>query len=143
MAKTRKYRGSSVKRENLIEMYGVSEMLKKIEQAGGKVEEAVKRAVDESLKIVGNDMQNFMSSHQQTGDTMRSYEQKPAEMKGDKVVATAGYNAKKGGLPAIFLDVGTPKQKPHFFRYYAVENNSKRIREIQQKTLDEILEGLK
>lgn len=143
MAKTRKYRGSSVKRENLIEMYGVSELLKKIEDAGGKVEDAVKKAVDESLKIVGNDMQNFMSSHKQSGDTMESYEQKSAEVKGDKIVANAGYNVKKGGLPAIFLDVGTPKQKPHFFRYYAVENNSKKIREVQTKALDEILGGLK
>lgn len=143
MAKGRKYRGSSVKRENLIEMYGVSELLKNIESAGGKVESAITRAVDESLKIVGEDMQNFMSGHKATGETMASYEQIPAQIKGDKAVANAGYNIKKGGLPAIFLDVGTPKQKPHFFRYYAIENNRKKIEEVQKATLNEILEGLK
>lgn len=143
MAKGRKYRGSSVKRENLIEMYGVSELLKSIEEAGGKVDEAVKKAVDRSLEIVGADMQAFMSKHKDTGDTMSSYEQTEAKINGNKVTGNAGYNVKKGGLPAIFLDVGTPKQTPHFFRYYAVENNRKKIAEVQQETLNEILGGLK
>ena len=143
MAKKGKYRGSSVKRGNLVEMYGVSELLKKIEAAGGKVDEAVKKAVDNSLQIVGADMQNFMSGHKDTGDTYDSFEQIPASVKGNKVKANAGYNVKKGGLPAIFLDVGTPKQKPWFFRYYAVENNRQRIEEVQRVALNEILEGLK
>lgn len=143
MAKPRKYKGSSVKRGNLIEMYGVSELLKNIEKSGGKVDAAVQKAVNASLQIVGNDMQNFMSSHKDTGDTIASYEQTPAVAKDNKVEGNAGYNVKKGGLPAIFLDVGTPKQKPYFYRYYAVENNRKRIEEIQRATLNEILEGLK
>lgn len=139
----KKYRGSSVKRGNLIEMYGVSELLKSIEEAGGKVDEAVKRAVDESLKIVGDDMQSFMIQHRHSGDTMESFEIVPAKSDGNTVTGNAGYNIKNGGLPAIFLDVGTPKQKPHFFRYYAVENNRQRIEKIQRNTLEEILGGLK
>ena len=143
MAKKGKYRGSSVKRGNLIEMYGVTELLKSIEAAGGKVDAAVQKAVSASLQIVGADMQNYMSGHKDTGDTIASFEQTPAKTDGNKVEASAGYNVKKGGLPAIFLDVGTPKQKPYFYRYYAVENNRKRIEEIQRVTLNEILEGLK
>lgn len=143
----RKFKGSSVKRGNLIEMYGVSDLLKKIEDAGGKVDEAVKKATDESLKIVGADMQAFMAKHSPgttgSGDTYASYEQIPAKSNGNKVEASAGYNVKKGGLPAIFLDVGTPKQKPHFYRYYAVENNRETIKGIQRATLNEILGGLK
>lgn len=143
MAKKGKFKGSSIKRGNIVEMYGFSDLLKKIEAAGGKVDEAVKQAVDNSLKIVGNNMQNFMQGHKETGDTIASYEQTNATVKGNSIEAMVGYNAKKGGLPAIFLDVGTPKQKPYFFRYYAVENSSKQIQEIQQDTLNKILEGLK
>lgn len=124
-------------------MYGVSDLLKRIEAAGGKVDGAVMRAVDESLKIVGDDMQAFMVQHKHTGETMESFEIVPAKSDGNTVTGNAGYNTKKGGLPAIFLDVGTPKQKPHFFRYYAVENNRQRINEIQRETLEEILGGLK
>lgn len=140
----KKYRGSSVKRGNLVEMYGVSELLKKIEAAGGKVDEAVKKAVDNSLEQVGMEMQLFMLGHRLTGETKDSYEQKKAvsEDNGNKVTASVGYNVKEGGLPAIFLDVGTPKQKPHFFRYYAVENSRKHIEEAQRHALEEVLEDL-
>lgn len=138
----RKYRGSSVKRGNLIEMHGVSELLKNIEKAGGNVDEAVKKAVDKSLEIVGADMQSFMAQHRQTGDTIESYEQVPAKISGGKVVGNVGYKVDDGGLPAIFLDVGTPKQKPHFYRYYAIENNHRNIEQIQRATLEEILGGL-
>lgn len=139
----RKYRGSSVKRGNLIEMYGVSELLKNIEKAGASVDEAVKKAVDNSLELVGMKMQLFMMEHRHTGETKESYEQVPAKVEGGKVVGNAGYKVDEGGLPAIFLDVGTPKQKPYFFRYYAVENSRQQIEEIQRATLEEILGGLR
>lgn len=142
MAKKGKYKGSSVKRGNLIEMYGVSELLKSIEAASGKVDTAVQKAVDRSLEIVGEDMQKFMQGHRDTGDTIKSYEQTPAQSDGNTVTGNVGYNVKKGGLPAIFLDVGTPKIKPSFYRYYAVENNRKKIEEVQRATLEEILRGL-
>lgn len=140
MAKNRKGRGSSLK--GGFELYGVSDLLKQIEAAGGNVDEACKKAVDKSLKIVGADMQNFMSKHVQTGDTLASYEQVHATVKDGKIEAIVGYDAKKGGLPSIFLDVGTPKQKPYFFRYYAVNNNTKQLQEIQRETLNDILRGL-
>ena len=143
MASNKKYRGSSIKRQNIVEMYGVGEILNKIEKAGGKVDEAVKKAVDESLKIVGADMQSFMKQHKLTGETISSYEQIPAEISTNNVNAMVGYNVKNGGLPAIFLDVGTPNQKGYFFRYYAVENNRKKIEEIQKNTLNEIFKELK
>lgn len=138
----RKYRGSSVKRGNLIEMYGVSELLKNIEKAGGNVDEAVKKAVDNSLELVGMKMQLFMMEHRLTGDTKESFEHIRASIKGNKVEAMVGYDIENGGLPAIFLDVGTPKQKPYFYRYYAVENSRQQIEEIQRTTLEEILGGL-
>ena len=139
----KKYRGSSIKRENIVEMYGVKDLLNKIEAAGGKVDEAVKKAVDASLEQVGMKMQLFMIGHKESGETYSSYEQIMASIKDNKVEAMVGYNVKNGGLPAIFLDVGTPKQKPYFFRYYAVENSRKQIEEIQRATLNEILGGLK
>lgn len=54
-----------------------------------------------------------------------------------------GFDPKEGGLPALFLDIGTPKIKPTFFIYYAVENNLARIHAIQKEELTKILEELK
>lgn len=142
MAKKRtKGRGSSLK--SGFQMEGVSELLKQIEAAGGNVDEACKKAVDRSLKIVGEDMKNAMSKHVFTGDTMQSYEQVPTSVENGTIKAEVGFNVKKGGLPAIFFDVGTPKIKPMFYRYYAVNNNSKKLAQIQRETLEEILGGLK
>ena len=138
----RKYRGSSIKRGNYIEMYGVSDLLNKIEKAGGNVNEAVKKCVDNSLEQVGMKMQLFMLEHKDTGDTYESYTKLKTEIKNNEVTSQVGYAVKKGGLPAIFLDVGTPKQKPYFFRYYAVENSSEEIHRIQKETLEEILKEL-
>ena len=149
----RKFKGTSYKRGSMISVGGVSELLKKIEKAGGRVDEAVKKATDESLAVIGNEAQRLMSrlspGKAGTGETYRSFEQQPATMNGKFVQASVGYNVDKGGLPAIFLDVGwtgTPKREPkkgHFWRYYAVENTRKQVNEAQKKALNEILGDLK
>lgn len=143
MAKNPKFKGSSVKRGNYVNFVGGAELLKKIEAAGGRVDEAVKKCVDNSLEQVAMKMQLFMQEHKHTGATYSSFEKEAAKANGNIVTGSVGYDAKNGGLPAIFLDVGTPKQKPYFFRYYAVNNSSAQIAEIQKATLNEILEGLK
>ena len=138
----KKYRGSSVKRGNFIEMYGVSDLLNQIEKAGGKVDIAVKKCVENSLNQVGLKMQLFMMEHRLTGETYDSYELVPAKIKNNVVSAQVGYELNEG-LPAIFLDVGTPSRKPYFFRYYAIENSATQLKEIQRATLEEILKELK
>ena len=125
----RKFKGTSYKRNGMVSIHGVSDLLKKIEKAQGRVDEAVMKSTDASLAVIGKEAQNLMSrlspGKSGTGDTYRSFEQRPAEMNGKFVQASVGYNVDNGGLPAIFLDVGwtgTPKRKPkkgHFWRYYA------------------------
>lgn len=166
MAKSRKFKGSSLKRGNMLEMYGVSELLKKIEAAGGKVDAACIKAANKSMRVVGEHSQAFMSRHEGTGDTKKSYQQTPAKVEGGKIVASVGYNIDDGGLPAIFLDVGapnrkttvghragkgvtgTPKMNPQkglYWRYYAVNDSGqvKKITDAQHAALNEIMEGLK
>ena len=158
MAKSRKFKGTSYKRNGMVSIHGVSDLLKKIEKAQGRVDEAVMKSTDASLAVIGKEAQNLMSrlspGKSGTGDTYRSFEQRPAEMNGKFVQASVGYNVDKGGLPAIFLDVGTPKRTPkdngkskrqegHFWRYYAVEKTRSQVADAQRKALNEILEGLK
>ena len=142
MASNKKYRGSSLKRGNMIEMYGVSELLNKIEKAKGNVDEAVKEAVKKSLEIVGEDSLKFMEKHQFTGETLASYTLGEPTVKDDVVNGVVGYDVKKGGLPAIFLDVGTPSMDGYYWKYYAVNNNYEKIKQIQHETLNRILEEL-
>lgn len=149
----RKFKGTSFKQGSMISISGVSDLLKKIEKAQGRVDEAVMKATDASLEVIGKEAQRLMRplspGKSGTGDTYRSFEQRSAKMNGNFVQASVGYNVDKGGLPAIFLDVGwtgTPKREPkkgHFWRYYAVENTRKQVNEAQKKALKEIWEGLK
>jgi hypothetical protein len=60
-----------------------------------------------------------------------------------------GFDLDNGGLPALWLDIGTPKRAPRygkvnpsFFVYYGVEKNLKTIHAIQKAELMKILEGL-
>lgn len=127
-----------------IQLYGVTELLQKIEKAGGNADKAVKKCVEASLEQVGMKMQLFMMDHRRTSDTYNSFEILPVKLnKAGKVTGSAGYEVSKGGLPAVFLDVGTPNQQPKFFRYYAINNSRQELEEIQQATLREILEALK
>lgn len=149
----RKFKGTSFKQGSMISISGVSDLLKKIEKAQGRVDEAVMKATDASLEVIGKEAQRLMRplspGKSGTGDTYRSFEQRSAKMNGNFVQASVGYDVDKGGLPAIFLDVGwtgTPKREPkkgHFWRYYAVENTRSQVNEAQKKALKEILEGLK
>lgn len=149
----RKFKGTSFKQGSMISISGVSDLLKKIEKAQGRVDEAVMKSTDASLEVIGKEVQRLMSrlspGASGTGDTYRSFEQRSAKMNGNFVQAEVGYNVDKGGLPAIFLDVGwtgTPKREPkkgHFWRYYAVENTRSQVNEAQKKALKEIWEGLK
>ena len=148
----RKFKGSSFKNGSMVSVSGVSSLLKKIEKAQGRVDEAVMKATDASMKVINNEAQKLMRplspGKAGTGDTYRSNEQQPATMNGKFVQASVGYNVDKGGLPAIFLDVGwtgTPKREPkkgHFWRYYAVENTRKQVDEAQRGALKEILKEL-
>lgn len=152
---SRKIRGSSL--NHGIEMTGVSELLKKIEAAGGKAEEAAKKAADATLEIIGEEMKRIMSQYSPgesgTGDTYRSFKLIPAQL-GSIKIGKETYNVESGltgfvgfeDLTAIFLDVfdgGTPKSKPHFWRYYAVNNTLDACRDAQQKALNDFLKELK
>ena len=53
-----------------------------------------------------------------------------------------GFDVEQGGLPALFLDIGTPKQKPTFFIYYGIEKSYGKIHAIQRAELTKILEDL-
>ena len=137
-----KVKGSSYKNNTMLEITGVSELLKKIEKAKGDAVPAVAEMAKKSLEIIGENANQFMAGHKMTGDTLGSYDMH-AKIDGDTVKGVVGYDVKKGGLPAIFLDVGTPTQKGYFWKYYAVENTRKQVEQIQQATLKKILEGLR
>lgn len=132
------------KRKNAftIDFYGSSELLKKVEAAGGNVEKAISQAVSRSMAAPKRDMQSFIASHHLTGRTEESFGETPIEWKNGVLEYATGFNLKKGGEGALFLDIGSPTIAPTFWVSNLVDKHISNIREAQQAALREILKEL-
>lgn len=117
-----------------IDFYGFDELLKKLEKAGANVNEEIINALKVSSEKPKQEMINFMTKHKRTGNTLNSWEEEIKENK-NIIKFEMGFNASKGGLPAIFLNVGTPRIQPYFFIDNAVNNNLDEIKKAQEQAL--------
>lgn len=128
-----------------LNFYGMEELVQKIVDAGGKVEPALVRAIKASSKPIANDLQGYMRKHRRSGATIESFTN-IQELTGlghsGYITYKLGFDIKKDGLPALFLDIGTPKITPSFFVYYAFENNADAVIREQENALKEVLEEL-
>lgn len=122
------------------------DLLIEIMKAGGKIEEAAQTALLESAKPVYDDMKSFIEKHKVTGLTESSLREpisRNIEEDVNRFVLRVGFDISKGGLAALFLEYGTPRQKAQPFIQPAIERNRAKTKRIQKKKLAEILEGLK
>lgn len=122
---------------------GSTELLKQIEAAGGSVEDAVIAAIRKSAEKPSEEMQSFIRKHKRTGQTERSWTE---EIKNRDGIITGefGFSIKKGGLPALFWNVGTPRKAPAatYFIDNALENNIDEIIEAQNTAIREVFSAL-
>lgn len=126
-----------------IDFVGASELLKKIEKAGGNVEQAVARAAVKSLKPAGLEMMQFAKAREVSGDTWKSAGQtnENKEFKNGYALFEVGF-LRPLGEAAIFLEYGTPTQTPHFFIHNIYMKNADDIERIQREALTEIFKEL-
>lgn len=138
MAKSNGKRGNAFK----LSFYGSSELLKKIDDAGGNVEDAISSAIVKSAQLPKHDMEEFMRQHRYSGLTASTMTEDRIKWIDGKCKYRVGYDIKKGGMASLFLDIGTPKMKPHFFIYHSVEKNITRIMHLQESALQDALREL-
>lgn len=92
---------------------GYDELIKEIEKSGVQIEEALIEAVELSGKNATNRFAKMIDEHTLTGLTKESLVEEPkAKVSGGMIILNTGFDISKGGSPAIWLDRGTPKQKP-------------------------------
>ena len=126
-----------------IEFFGTSELLKKIEKAGGNVEKACADALKRSLEKPKQEMLQVIKEHHLTGDTEKSFVEEIKTENG-KIYCEVGFSIRKGGIAALFLNLGKPKKiKPEFFIDNAVENNIDEIKRAQLEALNEAFRELR
>lgn len=121
-----------------IEFFGSAELLKKLEEAGGNVEEAIITAIRKSAVKPSNEMMSFIRQHKRSGRTEDSFVEE-IKSKDGVISAEFGFSVRKGGLPALFFETGTPRQAPpaYFFISNAVDNSIDEIIAEQNKALME------
>lgn len=127
-----------------IDFYGSSELLKKLERAGANVEKCIVDALQKSVEKPKEEMISFLRDKPHpysTGATLDSFTEEIKHEK-NKVYLKVGFDIKKGGLPAVFLNYGTPKIAPTSFIDNAVENNLDEIKRAQIDALNKAFEEL-
>jgi len=122
-----------------LDLKGFDNLLERIKKAGGDINAAAEQALIESAKPFNEDLKAGIEKHRLTGVTEKSM--KPLEVKWEGNIATlnVGFDMKKGGLPALFIEYGTPTQKADPFIRPAITKNTPKARKIQKKVLNDIL----
>lgn len=96
-----------------ITLYNQEALLKSIENLGGNVQEAIIEAIELSGKNATTRFKKIAEEHEFSGATLHSLVENPkAYVKGDKIILDTGFDINNGGVASIWLDRGTPKQKP-------------------------------
>lgn len=124
-----------------IEFFGTSELLKKIEKAGGNVEKACTDALRASVQAPKEEMLAYIQQHHLTGQTEDSFVEEIKNENG-KIYCEVGFSIRRGGIAALFLNLGTPKIKPSFFIDDAIDHNIDKIKADQLKALNDAFREL-
>lgn len=109
----------------------------------GNMGENVKEVTDETLQqgvdIINEELHAEMRKHHVTGETERSLRDgEKVKWSGDKASIKYGFDVKKGGEPAIYLERGRPHQRPTPVLKPAEKRAEGRIRELLEAALRKV-----
>jgi len=123
-----------------ITFYGDKQIIDKLDSIGANVEKVCLEALKKSIQLPKQEMLDFIKEHRRTGTTEESFKEEFSVENG-VISCYVGFDLPKG-LPALYLNVGTPTIEPTFFIDKAVENNLDEIRNIQLKYISEMFKGV-
>jgi HK97 gp10 family phage protein len=126
-----------------LQLAGVEELLRSIEKMGGNVNQAAEKAILASATPFAQDLKNAIKKHHRTGLTESTLkEPKQVMWEGNRCSINVGFDLKAGGLPALFLEYGTPRMKARPFIRPAINRCKRNAPALQQKALEEIMKEL-
>jgi HK97 gp10 family phage protein len=117
---------------------GVEEYLKKINEAGNNIDNAVKEAIKESAQPILEDMKAGAERHKRTGAVVEAVEVTEIKQDGNFIYVEIGVNeekAKAGAWHAVFQEYGSPTFEKDPFIRPAFDNNKNDVKKIQRKVL--------
>lgn len=133
-----------------LQLEGFDELLKKIENAGVDVNNAVNACMNKSANIQESELKSQMNKKRVSSSLINRMPKPEVKWSGNVCSAKVGYikgrydpNNLSDGYKAVFINYGTPRIKPREFIKAAKNKARRQIKQSQQETLNEILEGLK
>lgn len=119
------------------ELKGLDEYLKKIQDAGGNIEEAVKKALPESAKPIYEDIKSWAEKHKLSGATFEGLNMTNVIQEGNKFYVEVGIdsNIRYEAWHAVFVEYGTPTQAADPGIRTAFSDNKSRVKKIQREVL--------
>lgn len=123
--------------------YGADRILKQLERMGKDINGVMESAISRGSMPIKQDLIKFMQQHVKTGATLGAFHDGKFKWRGDTDMSYGfGWLTNDPGLPALFLEIGTPTQKPYFFAYYAKRNNIDKFDKITMDYLERYLTGV-
>jgi HK97 gp10 family phage protein len=137
MAKKRTYGKNAL--GHGIELTGIDEYLKKIQNIGGNIDNVVMEAINESVKPIEKSMIEGAMRHKDNGDVVNSIEAQAAVRDGNIISAKVGIDLQKhpDGFHAVYQEYGGHQDKsfPDPFIRPAFDLNKNKVKSIQRKIL--------
>ncbi|MGN1167207.1 MAG: HK97-gp10 family putative phage morphogenesis protein [Lachnospiraceae bacterium] len=120
---------------------GMDAYIEALRQMGEDVKQVTDEALQQGVEIINEEMHAEMRKHHVTGETERSIRDgESVKWNGDKASIKYGFNIKKGGEPAIYLEKGRPHQRPTPVVKPAVKRAEKRLQEVQEEALRKVMD---
>ena len=121
-----------------LEVRGLEEYLKRIEQAGKNIDEAVAKAIAASTEPVQKDIDAWVNKHRETGAVQAGVIPLEVERDGNVISAELGITGDNESWHAVFVEYGSPKNRPADPGIrLAFENNAAKVKKIQRDVLRE------
>lgn len=118
----------------IMKLTGYEEIIQDIENSTGEIESAMERALTKAGELTVAEYEEAIEQHYLSGVTEESLQKSPSIKKeGTKLIMKTGFDLTKGGLASIYLDRGTPKQRP--IKYVDKIKRSRKIKDAIKKEL--------
>lgn len=115
---------------------GMDNYIETLRKMGENVKEVTDETLQQVIDIINEELHTEMRKHHVTGATERSLRDKEkVKWNGDKASVKYGFNIKKGGEPAIYLERGRPHQKPTPVLKPAEKRAEGRLKELLERAM--------
>ena len=118
---------------------GFEEYLEMLNRLGEDIALATEQALQESGEIINNALHEEMRTHKVTGETEKAILEPKVSWNGTKASVKFGFDYKKGGETALYLERGRPHQKATPVIAPALEKSKDEIAQKQEESLKQVI----